>query len=105
MEAAPPDAVQGGLGLIHLLLESHNIFVVALRGTHMMTDRETLIALLEKMGLEREDVYRSDMPRRSFAVVEETRSVYVGAGDGYAGFYAEFRFDEAGNIISHGIWE
>lgn len=70
-----------------------------------MSDKETLIAMLEKMGIERdEDCHRGDYPgsNRYFA---DQNSVVIGAGDGYSGFYARFEFDDEGNILSHGVWE
>jgi hypothetical protein len=70
-----------------------------------VTDREALLALLERFGLVPLDRSRAaELPGEPTA-----QSVIIQAGHGgavgYGEFFAEFTFDESGKFIEAGIWE
>ena len=77
--------------------------------TAPQSDREALIAICERLKLE-----RCDDPDRvqggysfgdeRYAVTDTTISIGCGE-DGYNGFYVEFMFDAAGNAIKHKVSE
>lgn len=63
-----------------------------------MTDKETLLALLDKINVN---------PAEGFE--EGIVAIAVGGSgpnvNGYTGFFTLFHFDEAGNLLEIGVWE
>lgn len=78
-----------------------------------MTDLELLDAFLEQSGLNAKDRWKSGAPdrpavERKVGAGERGERIFcvrVWEGEGYVDFYVEFRFDEEGKFVSHGVWE
>lgn len=68
----------------------------------VMTDREALLALLERFALRPAVDADGKWPTDDRAV---TLAAEQGGVEGYAGFIAVFRFDEVGEFESVHIWE
>lgn len=68
-----------------------------------MTDKERMLELFAKLKLyfpepDQHGIY-------SDQIKVEHKMITLGSGEGYVDCYVEFKFDEHGNLISHGVWE
>ncbi len=68
-----------------------------------MTDKETLITLLQKMKLKPSNCSLGDCLWDEYYVAPD--KVILGKGTGYSGFHVIFNFDAEGNILNHGVYE
>lgn len=67
--------------------------------------RDRLITLLDDMGFKRVEKYADVRYTTGSLYYADPDAITVGQGDGYDGFYVEFKFDSGGKFLGYWVGE